>query len=136
MADFYVWTKAELGLDVPDMDSEHQVLIDKMNALYRGVENKAAFAELEKLLMDLANYTSKHFADEEAYMQKIGFAGIETHKILHKKLLEKFGEHVAEFKKTKALNQDFFTFLKFWLTSHIKGVDMKYSQAAKSGKAA
>lgn len=127
MSEFYVWTEAELGLNVADMDKEHQQLIDRMNALYRGAQNKLPANELQGLIDDLAQFTVKHFSDEEAYMESVNFPGLATHKIIHQQLLTQFQGYVDEFKKTKNISPSFFNFLKVWLTSHIRGIDMKYS---------
>jgi hemerythrin len=59
-------------------------------------------------------------------MDKIKFAGADTHKIIHKQLLEQVTAYITEFKKTGKLTDAFFNFLSVWLTSHIKGIDMKY----------
>jgi len=135
MADFYVWTEKELGLGVQEMDKEHQELIAKMNVLYKLVENKASVEDLQKSIDDLAGFTVKHFADEEGYMEKIKFPGVATHKVIHQQLLKQFGDYVAEFKKTAVVSPQFFNFLKVWLTSHIRGIDMKYSDFGKNKKA-
>lgn len=135
MSEFYKWTAEELGLGVAEMDKEHQILIDKMNALYKASEKKASEVDLQKLVDDLAAYTIQHFADEEAYMGKIQFQGLETHKIIHKQLLSQFQEHIEKFKITKEFTPAFFNFLKVWLTSHIRGIDMKYADFQKKVKA-
>jgi hemerythrin-like metal-binding protein len=135
MTDFYIWTEAELGLHIHEMDSEHQELIKRMNALYASATKKAPVTELQSRIDDLASYTVKHFADEEAYMAKIGFAGLATHKLIHEQLLSQFNSFVEEFKKNGAVSEKFFNFLKVWLTSHIRGIDMKYSDF-KLGKKA
>lgn len=136
MADFYVWTKEELGLDVPDMDREHQTLIAKMNALYDAIENKQPNDQVQKFVDDLAAYTTQHFADEEAYMESVQFPGLATHKIIHGQLLKQFSEHMEEYKKTQTLGKSFFNFLKVWLTGHIRGIDRKYSEHTHKKKAA
>ena len=134
MANFYTWTSDELGLNIDEMDQEHQVLIKKMNHLYNCVEEKKDLKEIEDSINDLATFTIKHFSNEEEYMQKIGFDGLVTHKIIHKQLLDQFQQHVDNFKKTHSVEQNFFNFLKVWLTSHIRGIDMKYSNFSKGKK--
>jgi hemerythrin len=131
MSDFFVWTEEEYGLHVDSMDNEHQQLIAKMNLLYDAVAVKDPYETLLLLVNDLASYTVKHFSDEEAYMEKINFQGLATHKIIHKQLLDQFQGFVEKFKAQKALSDDFFNFLKVWLTGHIKGIDMKYAAVAK-----
>lgn len=132
MSEFFKWTQKDYGLDVYEMDNEHKILIDKMNKLHSAAENKANFANLQSLVDDLAKYTVEHFKDEEAYMASIHFPGLDTHKVIHKQLLDKFAEHVAKFQETRTLGDDFFGFLKVWLSAHIRGIDMKYSDHSKS----
>ena len=132
MGEFYVWNDAELGLAVEEMDKEHQELVKKMNALHDSVESKTLPALVLVKLEDLASYTVKHFADEEAYMAKIKFPELSSHKIIHQQLLRQFSTHLEEFKKTKVLGPEFFSFLKIWLTGHIRGIDMKYSKFSKA----
>lgn len=130
MADFFVWDPKTLSVDVAEMDDEHIELIRKMNALHAAHARGAKKEELAPLFGDLATYATKHFADEEAYMARVGYAWLESHKLIHKKLLTRVGEHAAEFEKAGVLTDAFFSFLAFWLTSHIRGIDAKYSSSA------
>lgn len=136
MADFFTWTAAELGLGVQEMDKEHQVLIAKMNALFAGVEQKVPTPKLQTLLTDLAQYTVKHFADEEAHMEKIKFSGLAAHKVIHQRLLAQFNDYVVEFQKTNTVNPALFNFLKVWLSGHIRGIDMRYADFGRTKKTA
>jgi hemerythrin len=129
MADFFVWDATKLSTKVAEMDKEHIELIRLMNKVHASVEAKKSFPEIKKELADLGNYTVKHFKDEEIFMEKIKYQGLSTHKIIHQKLLEQFGEYMAEFEKTRHLDEKFFRFLTVWLKSHIMGVDVKYGDA-------
>ncbi len=135
MADFYKWDPVKLSTKVHEMDREHQELIRLMNKVYASVEAKKPFADLKKELTDLGAYTTKHFKDEEAYMEKVKFPGLSTHKIIHTKLLEQFTGYMTEFEKTKKLEDKFFKFLSVWLTSHIMGIDSKYGEHATKAAA-
>ncbi len=126
---YFNWEN-KLSVHVKAMDDEHKVLIDKMNALYDAHAAQKNFAQLTPLVNDLVNFAVKHFADEEAYMEKINYPGLATHKIVHKNLLKQVGEHVDNFKSTQKMSGEFFTFLKVWLSSHIMGIDMKYGKSS------
>jgi hemerythrin-like metal-binding protein len=128
MADFYSWDPSRLSVKVTAMDDEHKVLISKMNALHAAHTQGKDKAAIQVILNDFVQYTLKHFADEEAYMAKIQFAGTDTHKLIHKQLLGKVKEHIAAFEASGKLTNDFFTFLSVWLTAHIRGVDAKYGE--------
>lgn len=126
---FFEWTTV-LDVGVEAMNDQHQILIDLMNHLYDLVEAGASRGELGKALEELGSYTVEHFANEERYLESISYAGLESHKNIHAELLSTFAEHVAEFKRTGAVERKFFSFLKLWLMSHIKGIDMKYGPLA------
>ncbi|MGD0503290.1 MAG: hemerythrin family protein [Steroidobacteraceae bacterium] len=130
MSELFEWNAATYGLNVPEMDSEHQVLIGHMNKLYELHQKNAPTVQLSAALDALVNYTVKHFADEEAYMVKTGFPGIKTHAGVHKQLLEQVATHVATFRSTGKLTDAFFNFLTFWLKAHIRGVDTRYAKHA------
>ena len=135
MSNLFEWTQKDYGLDVFEMDNEHKVLIQKMNSLHRSYVAHEPFPELKKKIDDLAKYTVEHFQDEEAYMEKIGFPGVVTHKIIHQQLLKQFGEFVAKAEAAQSIGNDFFGFLKVWLSAHIRGIDMKYANHSKQSKA-
>ena len=117
----------DLDVHVDAMNSEHKELIRLMNdvsdANATGVRASVAGA-LERLVA----YTVKHFENEEAYMASIDFAGLATHKLIHKDLLDRVGRFVSDFHDSGGaqLPKAFFDFLKFWLLSHIQGIDTKY----------
>lgn len=89
---------------------------------------------MEAAVDDLVNYTVKHFAHEEVFMESIRYDGIKSHKSIHKSVLEKVGGFASDFKAgdSSMLPEEFFDFLKFWLVSHIRGVDKKYSAPANA----
>lgn len=122
-------------LGVPDMNREHQRLIELMNQLYGLHEAKASKVQLVRALAALADYTKTHFAHEEAYMAKIDYPERKVHEIVHKNLLDKLAEHQRDYNVKGVLTDDFFTFLKRWLAAHILGIDMKYSKHAHHGHA-
>ena len=84
MSDYFEWNEAKLGLHVPAMDREHQVLISLMNKLHVLREKQASSGEVLAAINALGEYTVKHFADEEMYMARIQYPGIGVHKAVHK----------------------------------------------------
>ncbi len=127
MTEYFKWDPTTLSVKVANMDQEHQILINKMNKLHEVYAGGGTKEQLAPLVKDFAAYVVTHFQDEEAYMEKIKFEGVETHKLIHKQLLSQATEHIQAFEATGKLTDAFFKFLSVWLTSHIKGIDMKYS---------
>ncbi|MCB9073830.1 MAG: hemerythrin family protein [Bdellovibrionaceae bacterium] len=134
MSSFFQWSEKEFGLHVREMDDEHIHLINLMNTLHDSYEKKDPFDTQKRHLDALAQYTVKHFADEEAYMDKVKFPGLSTHKIIHTQLLNQFKGHADAFQSSKQFTSSFFDFLKVWLTAHIRGIDMKYADFANGVK--
>ena len=136
MAELFTWDPSKLSVHVDAMDKEHMKLISIMNKLYDKHNAKASKADLKKALMELATFTTEHFAHEEAYFEKLpNYSKTQSHKLIHKELLKRVGDFIAEFESKGVITEEFFRFLKVWLTSHIAGIDNQYGQAAK-GKAA
>lgn len=130
---FFVWSDDKLSLQVSQMDKEHKVLVEIMNSLFDRNEAKAPKSELQDLVDKLAAFTVKHFQNEEAYMASISFPSLETHKIIHKQLLARFGTFVDEFKLGDGkISAGFFGFLNGWLTAHICGIDKKYADHSRT----
>lgn len=61
------------------------------------------------------------------------YSGSGTHKLIHQDLLKRFGEHVLRFRSSPEMkvSNDFFMFLKVWLSAHICGIDRKYADVAQ-----
>jgi hemerythrin len=76
------WNDA-LDIGVTDMNQEHKKLLALMNELYDKNASGATKASLSKTLNELAAYTTQHFADEEAYLEKIGYPELSKHKWIH-----------------------------------------------------
>jgi hemerythrin len=134
--DFFEWDAGKFGLGVRDMDAEHQTLIALMNALHRLHQAGAPRSAQARAVTELVSFTVKHFADEEAYMEKIGYPDLRVHAGVHRNLLKRVTEYHDEFQKTGQLGEAFFMFLKTWLKAHICGVDARYGAHARQHHAA
>lgn len=118
------------------IDAEHIVLLDLTDRtkelLY---DENMLFKEDEicTLLSGLREYTVQHFAHEEAFMESIGFDGLERQKVQHKVFEKKLEEFEAAVKQVTLGTQDdmireLFQYLLVWLHDHIKLEDMKYAR--------
>lgn len=129
---FVEWTP-RLSVGVAPMDDAQKRLIELMNRLYELCDGGEPKAEVRRALKALADFTVRHFREEEAFMQSIAFPGLSNHKRIHANLIEQLGEHVNAFESgSGSLPNGFFTFLKVWLTAHIMGIDGKYGEHARA----
>jgi len=123
---------ASLDVGVDAMNHEHQEILDAMNRIYDARAKGTTGPVIDNLVARLGAVTHRHFADEEAFMRKIGYPEFERHRTLHQRLLDQFNTHAQQIKAGGGVADDgFFNFLKFWLTSHIKGIDVKYGAHAR-----
>lgn len=130
----FKWTN-RLEIGVREMDDEHKVLIDHMNRVYEA--NAAGHNKVEILesLRALLDYSKSHFADEEKYMDSIQYPELKVHKQAHEALIRRLEDDYRIFENGgKLLTEGFFSFLGFWLKTHIHAVDTKYGQFVKRNK--
>jgi len=131
MQDFFEWDDERLSLKVMAMDNDHRRIVGLMNTLARQYEQGSPRAQLLDTANHLAKVAATHFASEEAYMERIGFPGLRAHKAIHDRLLTGVRAHIdALARDPQAIPREFLMFLKVWLTSHIRGVDRRYSEHA------
>lgn len=131
---FMDWT-ASLDLGVPAMDAEHKGLVDAMNKIYELGDKGADKATIDAAIQKLAGLTTRHFADEEKHMAAVGYPDLATHAVIHKNMLEKFTVLYNDFKAGAGkVDKAFYDFLKFWLKSHIMGIDRKYADHGKPAR--
>ncbi len=128
MSSFFEWDPEIYSVRVPRMDRGHQDIIACMNRLHTLSQAKAPLAQLARTVDELVQVTVKHFAEEEAYMESVGFADLPKHKIIHKTLPAEVVEHKAQFDASGKPTTEFYAFLKVWLKAHICGIDIKYGQ--------
>lgn len=137
---FVEWTP-ELEVGSPEMDAQHRRLIAIINEYHESLSRGASNAELERIFTKVAEFATYHFRDEEALMERHGFPQLARHRLIHRQLVERVGELMAELHAGReGVSLQIQYFLKNWLTAHIKGVDCQYrtyvSGAARSAPAA
>lgn len=112
------------NLGVEEIDKAHQKLFTIVNKLISFTENpdKQQHACREGIKY-FKNYAVKHFAEEEAYMQSIAYAGLAMHKSLHDNLRDKTLPALEEELEAENYSVDsvehFIGICVGWLTGHI-----------------
>lgn len=131
----FVWTD-QLMLGVGAMDDEHKVLVSKINklvALLDSERGKKSSPLVLEAFLELARYTTEHFAHEEKFMESMDYAQVNSHKKIHEKLLLQVSRYGEEIKMGTLDEHKLVSFLRNWLISHIMGVDMQYASEFKEG---
>ncbi len=116
-------------VNIPSIDRQHEKLFELMNRLYRGYREKVEKERLQPVLDDLIALAKQHLSDEEALMEKAGYTDLESHRMVHRKLLADLDRHVGDY-RSRQDNESLLTllwFLKSWLVDHIYRVDKRYA---------
>jgi hemerythrin len=115
------------------VDREHKKLFDIAESAYQLLKNDFIpdkYDEAVNLLNELIDYTKTHFADEEKYMEEIGYRRILSQKVMHKEFIDKLDsidmKEVDE-DPVHAINE-IIKFLNDWLVEHILKMDKLIGQ--------
>lgn len=110
------------------VDEEHETLfriIREANDLISAELLHDKYDEIIKILGELKEYTIHHFSDEEEYMKRIGYAGLEAQQRAHQAFVDKLKE--INLDDVDDNQQEYLTelvdFLLGWLVNHILKVD-------------
>ncbi|NOX17555.1 MAG: hemerythrin family protein [Chlorobi bacterium] len=117
------------SVKVEEIDVQHQKLISLINDLNDGMEAGKSKEILGAIIDELVKYTRYHFETEEKYFAQINYPETRAHEKEHNDFVKQVAEFQERFEKGSALlSVEIITFLKKWLTEHIKGTDQKYSE--------
>jgi len=121
------WTE-KMSVGVKVLDDDHKKLIGMINELHGGLKVGHGKEVLGNVLDELVSYTRMHFAREEQYFAKTGYAAAAAHKKEHDDLTKQVLDVQAKYKAgaVTSLSLEVMDFLKNWLTNHIQGSDQKY----------
>lgn len=109
---------------VPEVDHDHQHLFAIFNRLEEAVCHAYRKAEIEAILVELADYAGHHFRREEEFMQEHAWAGYPHHKLAHDGLLEVLGKLIYNFERGQAfIERVTLSFLEDWLIEHTQTMD-------------
>jgi hemerythrin len=118
--------KYRTGIEI--IDKEHEKLfeiINKTNKIICSDLLHDKYDEITNILAELKNYTITHFHDEEEYMKKVGYDGLEAQQIAHQAFIDKLGNidlDEVDDNQDEYL-RDLINFLLSWLVNHIMKMD-------------
>ena len=122
--------KPEYLTNIPLIDEEHQHLFDYANQVYDLLHQEFIadkYDNIADILGKLRDYTKKHFADEEAYMESIQYKRLFSQKIQHNAFIQKLEEWDLESidgsDNQDETIQEMLNFLTDWLIHHILELD-------------
>ncbi len=120
--------KKDYELGIKSVDSQHKELIGIVNKFKSEISNKDMnqYREIGSILVYLADYTNRHFFDEESFMLQIGYPDLDNHKNIHREFVAQLRSILLKLKNHEAYRPiEFYYFLTNWLNDHILGCDLK-----------
>ncbi|GAB6098782.1 hypothetical protein JCM16358_06610 [Halanaerocella petrolearia] len=119
------------------IDEQHKELFKRINDLIKANKLNKGKEEVEEIIEFLADYTVKHFSDEEELQQEYGYPHYDAHKDLHESFVQDIKDFKAEFEDGKADTASMMKFNKRitqWLIDHVKGIDQKLAEHIQEQK--
>ena len=122
--------KPEYYIGIDMIDEEHKQLFQYADEAYELLHDEYTpdkYDRIDIILEKLRDYTVKHFADEEQYMESINYKKLFTQKVQHQEFINKLSEFM-EYHNEEVEDQDdqimgILKYLTEWLTNHILYVD-------------
>ena len=124
----YMKTEYYIGIDM--IDKEHKQLFKYADEAYELLHDEYTpdkYDRIDIILEKLRDYTVKHFADEEQYMESINYKKLFTQKVQHQEFINKLDEFMEDHNEEVEDQDDqimgILKYLTEWLTNHILYVD-------------
>lgn len=113
---------------VRSCDDDHKKLFALINDLHDAMKAGKGAQIIQKVIQDLGNYTKYHFTREEALLEKAEYPELASHRLQHKEFVNKIDQFHKECQKGMTGQSIAVTsFLRDWLSKHIKQTDRQYS---------
>ena len=127
--DLVVW-KPEYSVGVKEIDIQHRRLVQMIRVLQESIRDNIDSPAVGRTLRELVQYTRTHFRDEEALMEKIGYAELDKHRQAHRTLVQEIVTILEGLKAGQAYTAvDLIAFLRHWLIDHILAEDTRIATA-------
>jgi hemerythrin len=123
----YLEWREEFSVGVDEMDEEHIALFALFNDVCAAVEEERPPRETEALLRALLEQTREHFASEERLLASTGFPDFTAHADHHRELNTTLRNYIGQFERNETgSSEGLLSFLRQWLTGHIRHEDRAY----------
>jgi hemerythrin len=114
-----------LRLNIPEIDAQHQRLIELVNRLHEALLGGAEKEVRDSLLSQLIEGTQNHCAYEEALMLRYGYPEYQAHKSEHDRLKRNLTDLIERYRNGElVLSIAVVMELRCWATIHIEKSDI------------
>jgi hemerythrin len=121
-----------LLLGVDQFDEHHRHLVSLINSANDTLQSGSDHEAVARLLDELVDYATYHFAAEEFWMQQFGYPRLEEHAREHEEFCIRVVEQELLFDAGHSdVLPGLIVFLSAWLVEHIQRSDGDYGEYAK-----
>lgn len=118
--------KDEFSLGIPEIDFEHQELIQLINELLIKISESDISDETSDYLGEIFARISSHFALEEKIMRERNYDQLQDHKSDHDRLLDEIREIMDDYSDQTEIDTDrFVERLDHWFSDHFRTKDAR-----------
>jgi hemerythrin len=119
--------RAEFSVGVPEVDHEHQELINLINAAHAKLGEAGARHLVTDFLGEINARISAHFALEEKLMRDQSYDEYEDHKADHERLLDEIRDIMDAYEGQAGFDENAFgDRLGAWFTEHFRTKDARF----------
>lgn len=125
------WTDI-LDIGLPEIDAQHKKLIRLSNGLIQAMINGKGAKVIGETMSELHDYACTHFAEEEVYMEEIGYPQLAAQKKAHASLTAMVGQFKERIENDESVSpNEVLDFINDRLITHIRDMDARISIFAK-----
>jgi hemerythrin len=124
-----------LSVGIAQIDEQHKEWFRRAENLFEAGKQGKAKEYIGEMLEFLDSYTKKHFADEERYMQQIGYPGLDEQKKAHAAFISQLAKLRDDYESSSGSISVIIAANKIvidWLTKHISNLDRKIGEFVRS----
>jgi hemerythrin len=120
-----------LLLGVPQIDKEHQALLDTFHRLIDGVPSDPASERFSEVMGRLGTQLADHFSNEERLIRSCGMPDedVDEHLMAHTEILEQYAQIQLDLMSGQAVDSmATFRMIEGWFIDHVATHDLKLKQ--------
>ena len=118
--------KDEFCVGIPDVDHEHQEIINLINNLHDAMGGENATLSVMDFLGEIYSHVSAHFALEEKIMRTHKYDQYTEHKADHERLLDELRDIMDDYEENAYFSdKEFAGQVERWFTDHFKTKDAR-----------
>ena len=116
----------EFRIGIAEVDHEHRELIARINSLHARLTAEGDAAGIGEFLGELHGQVAAHFALEEKVMRERHYAGFQSHKADHERLLDEIRDIMDDFQAGEGIDRgELARRLDAWFSRHFETHDAR-----------